>query len=191
MPDVYEVDAVERCTVGQVECWRVAYRRPDGGLTGYVFPVETLEWRAAEYGIDPADVTTLLDIVLHEPFIPDPTDPASFAGDAAAAKGMTVPAAASGDRVAEGDPVPVWLYNAETIEQARAAHLARVAAVKRDRVRVATAARTGARAAADPLKAIHARAVDPAAVKAKAEVVAALRERVRAEARLRDEGGDR
>lgn len=33
----------------------------------YIFPRDTLEWRAAEYGIDPADVETLLDIVLWEP----------------------------------------------------------------------------------------------------------------------------
>lgn len=34
----------------------------------HVFPPDTLEWRAAEYGIDPTDLDTLLDIVLNEPF---------------------------------------------------------------------------------------------------------------------------
>lgn len=35
----------------------------------HVFPLVTLEWRAAEYDIDPADVDTLLDIVLAEPYL--------------------------------------------------------------------------------------------------------------------------
>lgn len=35
----------------------------------HAFPTETLAWRAAEYGIDPADVDTLLEVVLHEPYM--------------------------------------------------------------------------------------------------------------------------
>ncbi|GAA1281580.1 hypothetical protein [Saccharothrix xinjiangensis] len=35
----------------------------------HVFPVDILEWRAAEYGFDPADIDTLLDIVLCEPYL--------------------------------------------------------------------------------------------------------------------------
>lgn len=35
----------------------------------HVFPKDILEWRAAEYGIDPADRGTLLDIVLVEPYL--------------------------------------------------------------------------------------------------------------------------
>lgn len=38
----------------------------------HVFPDDTLEWRAAEYGIDPADTETLLDMVLWEPHLPEP-----------------------------------------------------------------------------------------------------------------------
>ena len=43
----------------------------DGTMVPYMhqFPCDTLEWRAAEYGIDPADVDTLLDIVLAEPYL--------------------------------------------------------------------------------------------------------------------------
>lgn len=44
----------------------------DSGLIeqgGHVFPFDTLEWRAAEYDIDPADIETLLDIVLAEPYL--------------------------------------------------------------------------------------------------------------------------
>lgn len=35
----------------------------------HVFPKDTLEWRAAEYDIDPSDVDTLLGIVLYEPLL--------------------------------------------------------------------------------------------------------------------------
>jgi hypothetical protein len=35
----------------------------------HIFPYDTLEWRAAEYGIDPSDVDTLLDVVLAEPYL--------------------------------------------------------------------------------------------------------------------------
>lgn len=35
----------------------------------HVFPKDTLEWRAAEYDIDPNDVDTLLGIVLYEPLL--------------------------------------------------------------------------------------------------------------------------
>lgn len=50
--------------------WRVFYRVPDAAdskVHCHAFPIETLLWRAAEYGIDPADASTLLDVVLHEP----------------------------------------------------------------------------------------------------------------------------
>lgn len=49
---------------------------PDGGRCQYIFPTDTLEWRAAEYGLDPLDLDTLLEIVLAEPYLdPDPEDP--------------------------------------------------------------------------------------------------------------------
>lgn len=35
----------------------------------HVMPTDIMEWRAAEYGIDPTDVDTLLDIVLAEPYL--------------------------------------------------------------------------------------------------------------------------
>jgi hypothetical protein len=62
------VDDVER--VGDI--WHVALSIEDGDVTSrmlYAFPVDTMEWRAAEYGIDPADTATLLDIVMTEPHL--------------------------------------------------------------------------------------------------------------------------
>lgn len=44
----------------------------DAGTTtrfGHAFPADAMEWRAAEYGIDPSDTATLLDIVLAEPHL--------------------------------------------------------------------------------------------------------------------------
>ncbi len=41
----------------------------------HVFPQDTLEWRAAEYEIDPADTDTLLDMVLWEPLLDEDDEP--------------------------------------------------------------------------------------------------------------------
>lgn len=59
-------DDVEQ--VGDI--WHVAVSIVDGDVTTrmlHAFPVDTMEWRAAEYGID--DLATLLDIVLIEPHL--------------------------------------------------------------------------------------------------------------------------
>lgn len=66
--------------------------------SGHCFPKDVFEWRAAEYGIDPTDMTTLLDIVLAEAFL----EPKEFA---------------------PGES----LHDAPTIEVAREAHLRRCA----------------------------------------------------------------
>lgn len=52
-----------------VPCWRVEVRRPGGAQYDHVFPKAILEWRAAEYGIDPTDIDTLLHVILHEPHL--------------------------------------------------------------------------------------------------------------------------
>lgn len=74
----------------------------DGSVVSgkHVFPSDTLEWRAAEYGIDPKDLDTLLDIVIHEPFINEPEQAVAL------------------------------LYDAPSIEDARDRHLARINEVK-------------------------------------------------------------
>ncbi|MGW0575110.1 hypothetical protein ACWD25_03890 [Streptomyces sp. NPDC002920] len=67
-------------------------------------PKTILDWRAAEYGIDPADVDALLDIVLHEPHMAD---------------------ADSQYGTRRGDAGPD-LWTAESTDAAREAHLARI-----------------------------------------------------------------
>lgn len=70
---VRTVESAAATRVGDVDCWQVVTRcKGDGGLT-IVFPKGTLEWRAAEYGLDPADVDGLLDVVLHERLFDDDT----------------------------------------------------------------------------------------------------------------------
>lgn len=102
------VDSVEQVA----EHWHIAlaFAADAGGVTRslYVLPVDTLEWRAAEYGIDPADTATLLDIVMAEPHL-TPED------------------WAAGSR----------LHDAPDIATARQHHIARCAAAKL-RVRLST-----------------------------------------------------
>lgn len=59
--------------MGDQDLWEIRGTLTDdtGNSLAYshTFPPDTLEWRAAEYGIDPADTATLLDIVLAEPHL--------------------------------------------------------------------------------------------------------------------------
>lgn len=72
-PRIRTVESVDEQRHGDIDCWHVVTRATDGhGLT-HVFPKSTLEWRAAEYGLDPADVDTLLDVVLHEQLLDEET----------------------------------------------------------------------------------------------------------------------
>lgn len=52
-----------------VPCWFIHQQR-DAGVFGHILPHSTLAVRAAEHAIDPADTSLLLDIVLHEPYMP-------------------------------------------------------------------------------------------------------------------------
>lgn len=102
-----------------------------------VFPEDVFEWRVAEYGFDPEDIDTILDVVLHERFIPDPLDPHNWGQDAAMEAGLVAPANRPWGRLVQiGNTVPVTLFNARSKDEAREAHLARVEKVKRERALV-------------------------------------------------------
>jgi hypothetical protein len=116
-----------------VECWAVVMTRPDSSKHAYVFPKFSLEQRAAEFGFDPADIETLLDVVMHEQFV---HSPGGEIEDPAAAQGMLSPALVSSGMARKGQMVPTDLFNAPTIKHARDAHLARVAHAKKTRGRV-------------------------------------------------------
>ena len=66
----------------------------DAGNTtrlSHFFPPDTMEWRVAEYDLDPvADADLILDIVLFEPHIEIPTDKMLYKTDRAAAKAALV-----------------------------------------------------------------------------------------------------
>lgn len=95
------INSVEK----RVDRWYVVktHTADDGTATTHtlVFPLDTLEWRAAEYGISHTDTATLLDIVMAESHMTQ-------------------------DDWAQGHQ----LHTAPDIDTARKDHLARVAQVK-------------------------------------------------------------
>lgn len=107
MPEKWTIQESQARTVGETPCWEIAILKPDGTLHRHLMPTMALEWRAAEYGIDPADVDTLLDVVLHEPHLPTVDDPER------------------GPRYADDGP-DLWM--AENTNAARTAHVARIKA---------------------------------------------------------------
>ncbi|MEU7911303.1 hypothetical protein [Microbispora bryophytorum] len=62
-------------TMGGNPMWGV-YMVTDQQNTGiHIFPHSMFEWRSAAYAIDPDDIESLLQAVLHEPFMPNTNDP--------------------------------------------------------------------------------------------------------------------
>jgi hypothetical protein len=113
--------------------------RPDGMLHVHTMPQDILEWRAAEYGIDPADTDTLLEIVLHEPHmrVTEETDdtPARYADDGPSLKEAVSTAAARTAHLArvKACPVQIEVRGQAVLAQVRTSHepdLARVRAMR-------------------------------------------------------------
>ncbi|MFI6447822.1 hypothetical protein [Kitasatospora sp. NPDC050543] len=166
MPEQYEIIEATRTRIGPTDCWQVRQRRTDGEHHVTVFPAATLEWRAAEYDLDhttEAGLNQILDIVLHEPFLPDPIE--HRAQDPAAAKGLTAPSTQAIHGLRIGDEAPITLHNAPDRAAARAAHLERIEHAKRTRVHVIApipprgkhnTGQAAARSAPDPLAVIRA-----------------------------------
>ncbi|MEU1309514.1 hypothetical protein ABZ419_11550 [Streptomyces cinnamoneus] len=132
--------------------WQVTYNTGDG-THAHQFPKATLEWRAAEYGLD--DPAEILDIILHEPYVPPEPSPAPVS--------VTSPSA----RAAQPERARVTLYTAATTEQARTAHRELIAQVKAERVRIEPPPK-----GPDPLDSIRARhGITPEGRRAKAMTV--------------------
>ncbi|OKI16634.1 hypothetical protein [Streptomyces sp. CB03911] len=140
----FTIETVEEGANERGEYWVVVMSDDAGSKVNHAFPKDALLWRAAEYGIDPTDTGTLLDIILHEPYIPDPrlNDP---------------PAAAAVRAEVGGKRVPATLATAATTADARTAHLARIAHVKANVRRIAGPQGKGA---ANPLDVILIHPVD-------------------------------
>jgi hypothetical protein len=144
------LDKAEQRTVRDQPVWIVTGSITDdtGKTLPYLhqFPCDTLEWRAAEYAIDPTDVDTLLDIVMAEPFLTP--------GDWASGK---------------------HIYNHPDADLAtvRADHIARCGAVA-GRAKLVTrpdGKQPGKPHPLDPIRSAHAHWVDPDVVSLKAQLV--------------------
>lgn len=179
MADQWTITAADVVDTGRwLDCYAIK-ENGTGECDHHSFPLDILEWRAAEYGIDPRDFDTLIDVVLHEPFIPDPGDPANFRDDAAAARGYVSPAVELRRGVVPFELVPTTLVNAEARELARGAHLERVAHAKQHVGRVARPNQPGK---SDPLAAVaqrYAQFVDDTEVERKRAAVDQHRARAR------------
>lgn len=157
-----------------VDCWVVGFINERDEKIPHLFPKFTLEQRIAEYDLDPDDISGVLEMVLHEPYIPDPSDVRNFDTDAAGKKGLTVASPRGFAQVRRGTQVPIHLMNAPDRATAREAHLARVAEVK-NKVKIKSGRGQGILSkgdATDPLQRIvENHGVDPERVKARASYV--------------------
>ncbi|WP_336214367.1 hypothetical protein [Nonomuraea sp. LPB2021202275-12-8] len=107
---------------GAEPMWGISRVRPDGAPHIHIIPHSTFEWRCAEYGVPVDDMDTLLDIVLHEPWIPNPHD----------ALATLRPGAA--EVLQETHSLPTcWTPGVPDADRL-AAHLARIESVKTHRV---------------------------------------------------------
>lgn len=113
MTEKWVIETSRQKTIGVTPCWEIRMIRADGNPHVLVMPTTALEWRAAEYGIDPTDTDTLLEVLLHEPFMDQAEDE-------------------DGQRPGYADG-SIHLLTAENTTMAREAHLARV---KGSRVRI-------------------------------------------------------
>lgn len=152
-PRIHTVDWVsERLTRGEPR-WVVHYADQDGAGGSYVFPKDSLEWRAAEYGL--TDVDEILDMRLHEFHLPDMPD----RDDAALRAGLVT---STGP-----DAEPVNLFNAASTADALVAHRLRIADAKKTRTLVQ--APTKGRDPLDTIRRAH--GITPAGVRAKVQLV--------------------
>ncbi|MEU0568441.1 hypothetical protein ABZ297_24085 [Nonomuraea sp. NPDC005983] len=115
---------------GAEQIWCVYQFQPSAGMEiHHAISHALLEWRCALYGLDPDDVPTLLDIALHEPYIPGGNDVFT----------RTDPGAVKVLEATRGLPT-CWTPGVPEHER-RAAYLERIRLVKEYRVRLEAAPR--------------------------------------------------
>lgn len=186
MSETWTISKVTEVDTDRGLVYNVTIEMSDGKRSLFSFSDEVIEWRAAEYGIDPeTEFDTLLDIILHEPYIPDPTHPDNFEADPVMKQGKTAPATrAWGRKVKIGDEVPLWLFNAPDTQAAREAHLVRVEHTKNSRVKVVSAKAQlakGVTTSSDPLDVIRKNhVIDRDRIEAKRNHVEATRNELKA-----------
>lgn len=133
MPKKMNVESAQSDIIGETEVWRIIIRNAAGndGVT-HLFPKNTLDWRAAEYGIDPTDVDTLLDVILHEPHIPAADGPDLWTAD------NTGHARAVHLARVEACPVRIDVKAAKALAPVRTGHRPDVEQIRRMREQVDT-----------------------------------------------------
>ncbi|HUR06292.1 MAG TPA: hypothetical protein VM347_27340 [Nonomuraea sp.] len=122
--------------------WALDLLRPDGVTILQVMPTGLMESLSAEYNIPPDDIDQLLDIALHQPFLPVPRRDRELAVSSALGAARLTAAAAN----VQAEPEPVTLWNAPTIDDARQSLLARIKELKQTKVRVLPFAQSSAAA---------------------------------------------
>ncbi|TMR90380.1 hypothetical protein [Nonomuraea basaltis] len=115
-----------------VERWAIMTVNPDGSLHTYLLPMVGFANHAAEYGIDPADIDTLLRLCMLQLHIPTGKRLAEM--DAAIAQTRQSQGMSALVRTAAA--VPVTLFTAASTTQARQAHSARLDYVEQNLVRI-------------------------------------------------------
>jgi len=148
-PDGGPVAEVDPSTVGAEPMWGVWMTNAEGGVGVMVMPHSLFEWRCAEYGIDPDDLDTLLDVALHEPGIPHPDDPGTQVDPAAAAI------------LEQTRGLPTWATPGVSAKTRLEAHLERIRLVKQHRLLVEMAPRPERQGALDFVGAARVAPVDP------------------------------
>jgi hypothetical protein len=81
-----EERAITDCREIQPGWWQIDTQLPDGSIHLHAFPLEALEWRAAEYAIPLTDADTLIDIIVHERLLTEPQAALQAAPTAEAAR---------------------------------------------------------------------------------------------------------
>lgn len=131
MAEIWEIEEVKIYETERGALYLVAVVGPGNNRQLHAFDDDVLEGRIAEYGLDPNDLDTVIDIVLHESRMLDFSDPRNSSKDPAAKAGKKSPATRPWGRlVSVGDMVPTTVANAESTQQAREAHLLRIEEVK-------------------------------------------------------------
>lgn len=152
-PRLYVVDWAAESSNGGTPHWLVHQVGQDGNGAAHRIHKEIFEWRAAEYGL--TDVDEILDMILHEPHLPDHPD----RDDAAARVGLVTSPTP--------DAEPITLFNAASTTDALAAHRLRIAEAKRVTAHVRAPAK-----GADPLDIIRANhGITAAGLRAKRQAV--------------------
>lgn len=136
MPEKWTISEAVTRQIGETSCWQVTLVRPDGRTGVHIMPTSTLDWRAAEYGINPADVDTLLTVILHEPHMPTTDDGTGRYTDAGpdlwSAENSTAARTAHLARV-QDCPIRIDVIGVEALDTIRSGHtpdLARIRAMR-------------------------------------------------------------